>query len=61
MVKIISTMASNEKKGEWIEQLQTLVEVAEFDNITVDELGTHVFTESVDQTMTKLALEELAK
>ena len=53
--------ASNERNGEWIERLLTLTEVAELENITADELGIHVFTESVDQTMTKLALEELAK
>ena len=53
--------ASNEKNGEWIEQLRILVEVAELENIAADELRIHVFTESVDQTMTKLALEELAK
>ena len=28
--------------------------------MTTDELGIHIFTESVDNTMTKLALEELA-
>ena len=49
--------ASNEKNKEWIERLRTLAEVAELEKITTDELGTHVFTESVDQTMTKLALE----
>ena len=29
-------------------------------NITADELGIHEFTEKVDPTMTKLALEELS-
>ena len=53
--------APNEKNGEWIERLRTLVEVAELNNITSDELGIHVFTESADQTMSKLAIEELAK
>ena len=52
--------ASNERNGEWIERLRTLLEVAEVENITADELGIHVFTESVDPTMTKLAVEELA-
>ena len=49
------------KDGEWIERLRTLVEVAELDDITADELGIHVFTESVDPSMTKLTLEELAE
>ena len=53
--------APNEKNGEWIERVRTLVEVVELNYITSDELGIHVFTESVDQTMSKLAIEELAK
>ena len=53
--------ASNEKHDEWIKCLRTLVEVAELDNIASDELRIHVFTESDDQTMSKLAIEELAK
>ena len=36
--------ASNERNGEWIERLRTLLEVAEVENITADELGIHVFT-----------------
>ena len=52
--------ASNERNGEWIDRLRTLLEVAEVENITADELGIHVFTESGDPTMTKLALDELA-
>ena len=38
-----------------------MVEVAELNNITSDELGIHVFTENVDQTMSKFVIEELAK
>ena len=53
--------APNEKHGEWIERLRTLAEVAELENITVDELGIHVFIESADQTMSKLAIDELGK
>ena len=53
--------APNEKHGEWIERLRTLTEVAELEHITVDELGIHVFIESADQTMSKLAIDELEK
>ena len=53
--------APNEKHGEWIEHLRTLAEVAELEHITVDELGIHVFIESADQTMSKLAIDELEK
>ena len=53
--------APNEKHGEWIERLRILAEVAELENITVDELGIHVFLESADQTMSKLAIDELGK
>ena len=51
-------MPSNEKNGESIKWPQILVEVAESENITADELWIHVFTERVDQTMSKLAPEE---
>ena len=53
--------APNEKHGEWIARLRTLAEVAELEHITVNELGIHVFIESADQKMSKLAIDELEK
>ena len=48
--------APNDRNRKWIERLWTLLEVAEVDKITGDELAIHVFMESVDHTMTKLVL-----
>ena len=53
--------APNEKHGEWIKRLRTLAEVAELENITLDEFGIHIFMESADQTMSKLTLDKLEK
>ena len=52
--------SGNEKNGEWIERLHSLLDVAEVETMSGDEVGIHIFTESVDPTMTKLALDELS-
>ena len=36
--------AGNEKKGEWIERLHSLLDVVEVETMTADELG--IFTET---------------
>ena len=53
--------AGNEKNCDWIERLHDLLEVAVVVTMTTDELGIHIFGESVDSTMNKLALGVLAK
>ena len=52
--------AGNEKNGQWIERLRILLDVAEVETMSADELGIHIFTESVNPTMTNLALDELS-
>ena len=52
--------AGNEKNVEWIERLHNLLDVAEVETMTADELGIRIFTMSVDPTITKPALNELA-
>ena len=52
--------AGNERNIDWLERLHNILEVAEVESMTADELGIHIFAESVDSTMIKLALDILA-
>ena len=48
--------AGNERNIDWLERLHNILEVAEVEAMTPDELCIHIFAVSVDSTMTKLAL-----
>ena len=52
--------AGNEKTSDWIERVHSLLKVAKVETMTLNEIGIHIFMESVDTNMTKLALEALA-
>ena len=53
--------AGNERNINWLERLHNILEVAEVETMTQDELCTHIFAESIDSPMTKLALDILAE
>ena len=53
--------AGNERNIGWLERLHNILEVAEVETMTPDELCIHIFAESVDSTMTKLALDILVE
>ena len=49
--------AGNERIIDWLERLHSIFEVAQVETMTADELCIHIFAESVDSTMTKLAFD----
>ena len=54
-------MAGRERNIDFLERVHKMIEVAEVESITPDELGIHIFAESVDPTMAKLELDVLSQ
>ena len=51
----------NESNTAFIRRVRRNLEVAEIETMTAEELGMHIFIESTDQMLGKLAIDELQK
>ena len=52
---------NNESSSEFLRRIRKNLEVAEIASMTAEELGIHIFIESVDQIISKIAMDELQK
>ena len=51
----------NESSTDFLRRVRRNLEVAEIGTMTAEELGMHIFTESTDKILGKLAIDELHK
>ena len=57
--ELLTVKRNQIKHTEFLIQLENLMSVAEFENMTSDELIIHIFTETADATMSKIGIEIL--
>ena len=59
-LQLLKARRNQTRHTEFIFQLEKLMSVAEFDKMTPDEMIIHLFAETADSTMSKIALETLS-
>ena len=59
-LQLLKAKRNSNKHSDFLYQLETLMSVAEFEEMSADEMAIHLFVETGDAVMSKLALEILA-
>ena len=59
-LQLLKAKRNSNKHSDFLYQLETLMSVAEFEEMSADEMVIHLFAETADAVMSKLALEILA-
>jgi hypothetical protein len=59
-LQLLKAKRNSNKHSDFLYQLETLMSVAEFKEMSADEFIIHLFAETADSTMSKIALEILS-